>query len=70
MRASHTVDMKNAYKTLIRKPEWTRSLERQRQRWEDNTKMDLRCEMEETQLAQDRIQQWTLLNTVMKLHVL
>jgi hypothetical protein len=70
MCASHMVDMINAYKTLIRKHKWTRSLARQRQIWEDNIKMDVRSEMDKTQLAQDRIQQWTLLNKVMKVHVL
>jgi hypothetical protein len=34
-------NVRNAYKLLVGKPEWTRPLERPRRRWEDNIRMDL-----------------------------
>jgi hypothetical protein len=34
--------MKNEYKILFRKPEWTKPLVRHRHRWEDNIRMDLK----------------------------
>jgi hypothetical protein len=37
-------DMINAHKILFVKPEGKTSLGRSRRRWEDNTKMDLKCE--------------------------
>jgi hypothetical protein len=39
---AHMVDMKNAYKILVRKPEGKRPLRRAMGRWEDNIRMDLR----------------------------
>jgi hypothetical protein len=36
---AHMEDIKNAYRVLVRKPEWKRPLGRPRHRWEDNTKM-------------------------------
>jgi hypothetical protein len=61
------------YSVLVGRPKGKRPLERPRCRWEDNIKMDLR----ETgingaswiQLAQDRVQWQTFVNTVMKLQV-
>jgi hypothetical protein len=58
---------------LVGRPEGKRPLGRPRRRWEDNIKMDLR----ETrigvsnwiQLAQDRVQWWACMNTVMNLRV-
>jgi hypothetical protein len=35
-------EMRNAYKILIRKPEWKRPLGRPGHRWEDNITLDLR----------------------------
>jgi hypothetical protein len=35
------VEMRNAYKILVRKPERKRPLGRSRHMWEDNIKMDL-----------------------------
>jgi hypothetical protein len=43
--AGHVARMgekRNAYRILVGKPEGKRSLGRQRRRWVDNTKMDLR----------------------------
>jgi len=34
--------MRNAYKILVEKPEWNRSLQRQRRWWEGNIKTDLK----------------------------
>jgi hypothetical protein len=58
---------------VVGRPEGKRPLGRPRHRWEDNIKMDLR----ETgidganwiQLAQDRIQRWAFVNTVINLRV-
>jgi hypothetical protein len=58
---------------LVGRPEGKRPLGRPRHRWEDNIKMDL----EEIgidganwiQLAQDRVQWWAFVNTVMNLQV-
>jgi hypothetical protein len=62
-----------AYRVLVGRPEGKRPLGRPRHRWEDNIKMDLR----ETwidganliQLAQDRVQWQTCMNTAMNLWV-
>jgi hypothetical protein len=35
-------EIRNAYNTLIGKPEGKRTLRRRRRRWEDNIRMDLR----------------------------
>jgi len=58
---------------LVGRPEGKRLLGRPRRRWEDNIKMDLR-EMgidgaNWIQLAQDRVQWRTFVNTVMNLRV-
>jgi hypothetical protein len=70
--AGHVARMGEArgvYRVLVGRPEGKRPLGRPRLRWEDNIKMDLR----ETgidganwiQLAQDRVQWWACVNTVM-----
>jgi hypothetical protein len=67
------VEREGVYRVLVGRPEGKRSLGRPRRRWEDNIKTDLR----ETgidwvnwiQLAQDRIQWRTCVNTVMDLRV-
>jgi hypothetical protein len=64
---------RGVYRVLVGRPEGKRPLERPRRRWEGNIKMDLR----ETgidgaswiQLAQDRVQWWAFVNTVMNLQV-
>jgi hypothetical protein len=57
----------------VRKPEGKRPLGRPRRRWEDNIKMDLReigwDGMDWIDLAQERNQWRTLVNTVMNLRV-
>jgi hypothetical protein len=54
-------------------PKIKRPLARPRRRWEDNIKLDLRetgiDEANRIQLAQDRIQWWAVVNTVMNLWV-
>jgi hypothetical protein len=64
---------RGVYRVLVAKPEGTRPLGRPRRRWEDNIKLDLReIGMDGTnwiQLAQDRVQWWAFVNTVMNLRV-
>jgi hypothetical protein len=63
----------NAYRILVGKPEGKRPLGRHRREWEDNIKMDLRetgwSGMDRIDVAQDRDQLRTLVNTVMNLRV-
>jgi hypothetical protein len=74
--AGHVARMgeeKNAYGTLVGKPERKRSLGKPRRRWLDNIKMNLReiewdC-MDWIDLSQDREQWRALVNTVMNLRV-
>jgi hypothetical protein len=58
---------------LVGKPEGKIPLDRQRRRWVNNTKMDLRelgwHGMDRIDMAQDRDQCWALVNTVMNLRV-
>jgi hypothetical protein len=64
---------RNAYRTLVGKPEGKRPLGRPRCRWVDNIKIDLRETgwngMDWIDLTQDRDQWRTLVNTVMNLRV-
>jgi hypothetical protein len=66
-------EKRNAYRTLVGKPEGKRQLGRLRRRWVDNIKMDLReiglYGMDWIDLAQDRDQSRALVNTVMNLRV-
>jgi hypothetical protein len=66
-------ETKNAYRILVGKPEGKRPLGKPRRRWVDNNKMDLReigwGGMDWIELAQDRDQWRTLVNTVMNLRV-
>jgi hypothetical protein len=74
--AGHVARMEEercAYRILIGRLEGKRPLGRPRRRWEDNIKLDLR-EMEIDganwiRLAQDRVQLWASVNTVMSLRV-
>jgi hypothetical protein len=67
-------EKKNAYRILMGKPEGKRPQGRPRRRLEDNIKMDLRDigwnGMDWIELAQNRDQLRTLVNTVMNLRVL
>jgi hypothetical protein len=64
---------RGVYRVLVDRPEIKRPLERPRRRWEDDIKMDLRQIGNDganwIQLAQDRVQWWACVNTVMNLHV-
>jgi hypothetical protein len=74
--AGHVARMgegRDVYKVLIGRPEGKRPLGKPRRRWEDNIKTDLR-EMgidgaNWIQLAQDRVQWRSFVNTVMNLRV-
>ena len=64
---------RNAYRILVGKPESKRPLGRQRRRWEDNIKMDLRevgCDPRDwIALAVDRDKWWAYVRAVMNLRV-
>jgi hypothetical protein len=64
---------RGVYRVLVGRPEGKRPLGRPRRRWEDNIKLDLReiriDEANSIQLAQDRVQWWAFVNTVMNLRV-
>jgi hypothetical protein len=66
-------EKRNAYRISARNPEAKRSLARQRNRWVDNIKIDLRetgwDSMDWINLAQDRDQWRPFVNTVMNLRV-
>jgi hypothetical protein len=66
-------EKRNAYRVMVGKPEGKRPIRRQRCRWVDNIKMDLReigwNGMDWVDLAQDRGQWRALVNTVMNLRV-
>jgi hypothetical protein len=66
---STNVERRNAYRLLVRKPEGKRSLERQRRKWVDNVKMDVRDGMDWIDLGQNSGECRTLANTVMNLRV-
>jgi hypothetical protein len=62
---------RGVYRVLVGRPKGRRPLGRPRHRWEDNIKMDLRkIGIDGTNwiwLAQDRVQWWAFVNTVMSL---
>jgi hypothetical protein len=64
---------RGVYRILVGRPEGKRPLEIPRCRWEDNITMDLREKGIDganwIQLAEDRVQWWACLNTVMNLRV-
>jgi hypothetical protein len=64
---------RGVYRVLVGRPEGKRPLGRPRHRWEDNIKMDLReigiGGVNWIQLAQDWVQWWACVNTVMNLRV-
>jgi hypothetical protein len=66
-------EKRNAYGTLVGKPEGKRPLGSPRRRWMNNIKMDLReigwDGMDWIDLAQDRDQRRALVHTVMNLRV-
>jgi hypothetical protein len=66
-------EKRNAYRILVRKPEGKRPLGRQRHRWVDNIKIDLReigWDGEDwIDMAQDRDQWRALVNTVLNRRV-
>jgi hypothetical protein len=66
-------DSKCVYRVLVGKSEGKRLLGISRNRWEDNSKMDLqevRCGgMDWTDLVQDRDRWWAFVNMVMNLRV-
>jgi hypothetical protein len=66
-------ETRNAYRILVEKPEGKRPLGRQRRRWADNIKIDVReigwDGVHWIDLAQDRDQWRALVNTVMNLRV-
>jgi hypothetical protein len=69
----HMGQRRSALEILVRKPEGKRPFRIQRRRSEDNIKAnveDTRCEiMDKIQLARDRVQWRTLVNTVMDLRI-
>jgi hypothetical protein len=66
-------DKRNAYRSLVGKPEGKRPLRRPRRKWENNIKMDLReiiwGGMDWIDLAQDMDQWRAVVNRVMNLLV-
>jgi hypothetical protein len=66
-------ERRGAYRVLVGRPEGKRPLRRPSHRWEDNIKMDLReigiDGANWIRLAQDRVQWWAFVNTVMNLRV-
>jgi hypothetical protein len=64
---------RSVYRVLVGRPEGKRPLGRPRHRWEDNIKMGFReIGIDGTNwihLAQDRVQWWAFVNTVMNLRV-
>jgi hypothetical protein len=74
--AGHVASMgeeRGVYRTLVGRPEGTRPLGRPKRTWENNIKMDLREIWIDganwIRLAQDRVQWWAFVNTVMNLRV-
>jgi hypothetical protein len=62
---------RGVYRVSVGRPKGKRPLERPRHRWEDNIKMDLReigiNEVNWIQLAQDMVQWWAFVNTIIDL---
>jgi hypothetical protein len=74
--AGHVACMREGrgvYRVLVGKPKGKRPLGRARCKWEDNIKLDLREKGTDGAnwiwLAQDRVQRWTFVNTVLNLQV-
>jgi hypothetical protein len=74
--AEHVARMgegRGIYRVLVGRPESKRPLGRPRRRWENNIKMDLREIGIDVAnwilLAQDRVQWWAFVNTVMNFRV-
>jgi hypothetical protein len=62
--------MRNAYDTLIRKPECKRPLGRPTRRWEDNIRIEVGWEgVDWIHLAQDRDQWVAVMNMIMNFWV-
>jgi hypothetical protein len=70
---AHVGKGRGVYRLLVGRPEGKRPLGRPRLRWEDNIKLDLReigiDGANWIRLAQDRVQWWAFVNTVMNLQV-
>jgi hypothetical protein len=66
-------DMVNVYRILDRTPEWKGTLWRNRRKWENNIRMDLKEILSEDvdwiHLAHDRVQWWAVMNTVMNFRI-
>jgi hypothetical protein len=64
---------RGVHRVLVGRPEGERLLGRPRCRWDDNIKLDLReigiDEANWIWLAQDRVQWWAFVNTVMNLQI-
>jgi hypothetical protein len=64
---------RGVYGVLVGRPESKRPLERPRRKWEDNNKIDVKeigvDGANWIRLAQDRVQWWAFVNTVMNLRV-
>jgi hypothetical protein len=64
---------RGAYRVFVGRPKGKRPLGRPRRRWEDNIKMDVgEIGIDGANwiwLAQDRVQLWSFVNTVMNLRV-
>jgi hypothetical protein len=76
MWAEHVARMgegRSVYRVLVGRPEGKRPLGRPRRRWEDNIKIDLWeigiDGVNRIRLAQDKVQWWAFVNTVMNLRV-
>jgi hypothetical protein len=66
-------EARDVYRVLVGRPEGKRSLGRPRRGWDDNVKMDLReigiNGANWSRLAQNSVQWWAFVNTVMNLRV-
>jgi hypothetical protein len=65
------IELRNAYKIVVEKPEGTRSVGEPRLRWEDNIKIkEIGCDsVDWIHLPQDRDRWMAVVNTVMNLLV-